>query len=213
MSIYRILSALLSYPEQELIDALPEIESMLDETPDIRAQLQPLIDHLRTSDLIHLQEAYVADFDRSRQQSLYLFEHIHGESRERGDALLDLLREYQKHGFEPSDLPGSPQETPDYLPLFLEFLSLLPQADAARLLGDAVNVIALVGDRLAEKGNPYASIFGVLQMLSPVVAQPMEDAPARDMEMLLDRMGPGDDGSEPLLKPDNGMVHTVKFYR
>lgn len=213
MSIYRVLSALLSYPEPELIEALPEIEEMLAETPAIRAQLQPLIDHLRTTDLIRLQEDYVADFDRSRQQSLYLFEHIHGESRERGDALLDLLREYQKHGFEPSDLPGSPQETPDYLPLFLEFLSLLPEKDAARLLGDAVNVIALVGDRLAEKGNLYASIFGVLQMLSPVVAQPMEDAPARDMEMLLDRMGPGDDGAEPLLKPDNGMVHTVKFYR
>ena len=213
MIIYRILSALLSYPEAELIGALPEIETALDETPEIRTQLQPLIDHLRSHDLIALQEAYVADFDRSRHNSLYLFEHIHGESRDRGDALLDLLREYQRHGFEPDDRPGSACEMPDYLPLFLEFLSMLEADRAAQLLGDAVNVVALVGDRLVQKGNPYACIFGVLQTLSPVVPQPMEDAPARDMETLLDRMGPGDDGAEPLLKPDNGMVQTVKFYR
>ncbi len=213
MIIYRILSALLSYPEEELIGALPEIETALDETPQIRTQLQPLIDHLRSHDLIALQEAYVADFDRSRQNSLYLFEHIHGESRDRGDALLDLLREYQRHGFEPDDRPGSACEMPDYLPLFLEFLSMLEADRAAQLLGDAVNVVALVGDRLVQKGSPYACIFGVLQTLSPVVPQPMEDAPARDMETLLDRMGPGDDGTEPLLKPDNGMVQTVKFYR
>ena len=123
MIIYRVLSALLSYPEQELIDALPELEAVLAPTPRIRAQLGPLIEHLRTTKLIRLQEEYVAEFDRSRRQSLYLFEHIHGESRERGDALLDLLREYQRHGFEPCDEAGSPRETPDYLPLFLEFLA------------------------------------------------------------------------------------------
>ena len=162
MIIYRVLSALLSYPEQELIDALPEIEAALAPTPRIRAQLGPLIEHLRTTKLIRLQEEYVAEFDRSRRQSLYLFEHIHGESRERGDA---------------------------------------------------VHVIALVGSRLAERENPYAAVFTVLQEMSPVKAQPMEDAPARDMDTLLDTIGPGNDGSEPLLKPDNGMVQTVKFYR
>ncbi|MFC2539270.1 MAG: nitrate reductase molybdenum cofactor assembly chaperone [Lautropia mirabilis] len=213
MIIYRVLSALLSYPEQELIDALPEIEAALAPTPRIRAQLGPLLEHLRTTKLIRLQEEYVAEFDRSRRQSLYLFEHIHGESRERGDALLDLLREYQRHGFEPCDEVGSPRETPDYLPLFLEFLAQRPPEEAARLLGDAVNVIALVGSRLAERENPYAAVFTVLQEMSPVKAQPMEDAPARDMDTLLDTIGPGNDGSEPLLKPDNGMVQTVKFYR
>lgn len=140
MVIYRILSALLSYPEAELIEALPDIEVALDDTPQIRIQLQPLIDHLRSHDLIALQEAYVADFDRSRHNSLYLFEHIHGESRDRGDAQLDLLREYQRHGFEPDDRPGSACEMPDYLPLFLEFLSMLEADRAAQLLGDAVNV-------------------------------------------------------------------------
>ena len=182
MIIYRILSALLSYPEAELIGALPEIETALDETPEIRTQLQPLIDHLRSHDLIALQEAYVADFDRSRHNSLYLFEHIHGESRDRGDALLDLLREYQRHGFEPDDRPGSACEMPDYLPLFLEFLSMLEADRAAQLLGDAVNVVALVGAGWCRRATPTACIFGVLQTLSPVVPQPMEDAPARDME-------------------------------
>lgn len=213
MRIYRVLSALLTYPDEALIEALPEIEQALLEMPDAAVQLSPLLEYLRSTDLIRLQENYVAEFDRSRKQSLYLFEHIHGESRERGEALLDLLREYQRCGFEPCDAADSPCETPDYLPLFLEFLAQRPAPDAARLLGDAIHVIALVGGRLAERDNPYATVFSVLQGLSPVKAQPMEDAPARDMDTLLDTIGPGNDGAEPLLKPENGMVKTVKFYR
>lgn len=213
--LYALCSALLSYPDEALLEALPDIETALDETPLFKLQLAPLLQHLKAhrQALIRLQEDYVANFDRSRRLSLYLFEHIHGESRERGEALLDLLHEYQRHGFEPNDLPGGFREMPDYLPLFLEFLAQLPAEEAGRLLGDAVHVIALVGDRLKQDGNPYAAVFEVLADLSPVQPQPMTDAPAREMDALLETVGPGPDGAEPLLRPDNSRVQTIRFYR
>ncbi|MDO5101867.1 MAG: nitrate reductase molybdenum cofactor assembly chaperone [Lautropia sp.] len=212
---YAICSALLSYPDETLLEALPDIEAVLDETPLFKVQLAPLLQHLKMHRhaLIRLQEDYVANFDRSRRLSLYLFEHIHGESRERGEALLDLLHEYQRHGFEPNDLAGGCREMPDYLPLFLEFLAQLPAEAAGRLLGDAVHVIGLVGERLRQDANPYAVVFELLTDLSPVKPQPMMDAPAREMDALLETVGPGPDGTEPLLKPDNSRVQTIRFYR
>lgn len=211
-SIHRVISALMSYPEPELIEALPEIDAALEAHPLFRHQLQPLLKHLRTESLVALQEDYVATFDRSRHHSLHLFEHIHGENRERGDALLDLLNEYRRNGFVPSEDDGL-KEMPDYLPLFLEYLSQQPEAEAARLLGDAVHVIALIGKRLAGRQHPYTVLFSILVDLSPVPAREIEDAPARDMETLLEIEGPSPDGSEPLLKPDNGMIKTIRFYR
>ena len=84
MSLYRLLSALLSYPEQELLDALPEIDAALAEHPWAGETLEPLTAWLGGQALIPLQETYVATFDRNRSHSLHLFEHVHGESRDRG---------------------------------------------------------------------------------------------------------------------------------
>ena len=213
MSIHRALSALLSYPEDEMIAALPEISAALAAQPGAQARLAPLFAWLMENSLVKVQENYVATFDRSRQLSLYLFEHIHGESRARGEALLDLLHEYQRHGFEPDDRAGSPREMPDYLPLFLEFLGQLPPDEAGALLADAVDVIALLQMRLAERGSPYAPLLAVLVGMSPRRPQPMTDAPAREMDALLETVGPGADGSEPLLRPDNGMVRPIHIHR
>ncbi|MCR2493331.1 nitrate reductase molybdenum cofactor assembly chaperone, partial [Salmonella enterica] len=85
--------------------------------PEAEETLQPLIGHLASQDLIALQETYVATFDRNRAHSLHLFEHVHGESRDRGQAMVDLLETYRQHGFEPVV-----SELPDHVPLFLEFL-------------------------------------------------------------------------------------------
>src|SRR5450830_589750 len=138
MHHYRILSALLLYPEPELVAALPELHAGLGATPALQAQLAPLFAHLADHDLIELQQVYVQTFDRTPSHSLHLFEHIHGESRDRGQAMVDLMEEYKKHGLE---MCGS--ELPDYVPLFLEFLSQLDSDEAAgRLLGDAVHVLA-----------------------------------------------------------------------
>src|SRR3546814_15027737 len=120
MSPYRILSALLAYPEHELIDALLEIDDALDAYPEAQEQLSPLTDYLKTHGLIELQENYVVTFDRHPSHSPHLFEHVHSESRDRGQAMAAPLPEYRRHGFPPgaAELPAKP-------PPYIDLLSLL----------------------------------------------------------------------------------------
>lgn len=207
MSLYRILSALLTYPEQDMLDALPEIDAALGEFEDAQALLQPLLAFLREHDLIALQENYVATFDRNPAHSLHLFEHVHGESRDRGQAMVDLLEEYKGQGFEPGAA-----ELPDHVPLFLEYLSLVSPDHAESLLGDAIHVLAAVGQRLGRNESPYATVFTVLCEMTDVVPQEQTEPPVRDMDEAMETFGPGADGIEPLLKPQLGGTHTVQFF-
>jgi nitrate reductase delta subunit len=110
--------------------------------------------------------------------------------------MLDLLQEYWKHDFD-----ASASELPDYVPLFLEFLSLLPAEEALALLGDAVHVLATVGRKLDANGSPYAHAFQLLEALSPVAAQELAEPPVHDMDEAMEMFGPSVDGVEPLLKP------------
>jgi nitrate reductase delta subunit len=208
MKLFRILSALLSYPEQDLLDALPEIDAVLSDYPDAADKLSLLTDFFKENALIPLQENYVATFDRNPAHSLHLFEHVHGESRDRGQAMVDLLQEYQRAGFEPCE-----QELPDHVPLFLEFLSLQNEAEASKLLGDAIHVLAAIGARLSRDESPYATIFVVLNGLTDVVPLEQTEPPIRDMDEALEMFGPGADGVEPLLKPQDRVgTHALHFY-
>jgi nitrate reductase delta subunit len=207
MQHYQILSTLLLYPEPELIQAVPELRAALAEERHMLAVLEPLLDHLEHEELIVLQQYYVQSFDRTPSHSLHLFEHIHGESRDRGQAMVDLMEEYKKRGLE-----MTPDELPDYVPLFLEFLSQLENEEAARLLADAVHVLAHIGRKLAANGNVYACVFDLLEMLSPVAAEPLSEPPVKDMDEALETFGPGADGVEPLLKPRADGAHPINFY-
>lgn len=201
--IYRILSSLLSYPGEDLLEALPEIRKALDGFPAEREALEPLLELLEAGGLIPLQENYVATFDRNPSHSLHLFEHVHGESRDRGQAMVDLLETYRKAGFEPAVA-----ELPDHLPLFLEFLSLLPGAEAQSLLDEAIHVLAAIGARLASAESPYAAIFVVLRGLATVTPREQALPPVRDMDEAMETFGPGIDGVEPLLRPGRLPVQT-----
>lgn len=203
MRTYKLLSAVLCYPEQELIDAIPELREALVDQPHYLNLLMPLLDELGQTDLITLQQDYVQIFDRTASHSLHLFEHIHGEDRARGQAMVDLLDEYRKHGFE-----SVSDELPDYVPLFLEFLSTCEPEVAAPLLGEAIHVLVHVGNKLNASGSNYAAVFDVLQGLSPIQAEPLTTPPIRDMDEALETFGPGVDGVEPLLKP----VAPINFY-
>ena len=200
MKTFKILSLLLCYPEPDWLAALPEMHATLTGEAGVNGnaatRLVPLFDLLHESPLIALQENYVATFDRNPSHSLHLFEHIHGESRDRGSAMIDLLEEYWKHDFD-----ASAAELPDYVPLFLEFLSLLPAGEALELLGDAVHVLAAVGRKLDANGSPYAAAFRLLETLSPVAAQELAEPPVRDMDEAMEMFGPSIDGVEPLMNP------------
>ena len=211
MNHYHILSRLLLYPEPELIAHLPQLDAALAAVPEQHALLRPLLAHLESSSLIDLQQQYVATFDRNPSHSLHLFEHIHGESRDRGQAMVDLMEEYKRHGLQ---MTGD--DLPDFVPLFLEFLAQLDEVASAPLLGDAVHVLAHIGRKLTANGSPYAPVFTVLERLSPVAAEMLAEPPIRDMDEALETFGPGADGVEPLLRPSLGQapggVHPVHFY-
>ena len=205
---YQVLSALLLYPEAELIDNLPALAGVMAQRPSLHARLLPLFAYLAGTRLIDLQQNYVMTFDRNPSHSLHLFEHIHGESRDRGQAMVDLMEEYKKHG-----LMMTGDDLPDFVPLFLEFLSQQEEAEAERLLSDAVHVLAHIGRKLAANDSPYAGVFAVLEQLSPVAAEELTEPPVRDMDEALETFGPGADGVEPLLKTSGVPgTHPINFY-
>ncbi len=103
------------------------------------------------------QERWLGLFDRGRSMSLLLFEHIHGESRDRGQAMVDLIETYRKHGFELAS-----KELPDYLPLVLEYLSLRPAEEIKDWLGHTSHILELLAARAVERESPYALLFEIL---------------------------------------------------
>lgn len=206
VSVYRVLSALLTYPDQALLAALPELQANV--TASQREQLAPLFDMLSSADdLIDVQEQYVATFDRRPAHSLHLFEHIHGQSRDRGQAMVDLREEYLRHG-----LVLDTSELPDYVPLFLEFLGQIPAEKASALLGDAIHVLARIGDKLTQYGSPYAAVFTVLCELTSAVPQPLPDPAPEDLDESMITFGPDADGAEPTLRARTQTAQPVHFY-
>ncbi len=161
MQTLKVLSLLLSYPEAEALAALDEMAMVVEQenllSDDHKKSVLALIDSYRGVDLLDSQEAYVALFDRGRFLSLHIFEHVHGESRDRGQAMVNLLQMYEAHGFEMST-----HELPDYIPLFLEFLSQQEPAEAVQLLRDSMPVLSLLGARLTERGSVFSAIFDAL---------------------------------------------------
>jgi len=165
MLTLKVLSHLLSYPEAETLAALDEMTAVIEQEKLLsEAHIKPvlaIINSYRGADLLDLQERYVALFDRGRYLSLHIFEHVHGESRDRGQAMVNLLQMYEAHGFEMST-----HELPDYIPLFLEFLSQQEPAEAVKLLQDAMPVLSLLGARLAERGSEFQAIFAALESIA-----------------------------------------------
>lgn len=162
---YKALSALLSYPTQEIKDAADDIEAVLMGEALAPAwalkQIRRLIEDLKSLGLYELQERYVFLFDRTRSLSLHLFEHVHGESRDRGQAMVDLRTLYAQGGLE-----IDANELPDYLPLFLEYLSTRPADEARALLAEPLSVLIALKERLAKRNTPYVAIFRALEAIA-----------------------------------------------
>ena len=144
----KVLSLLLTYPTREIAEAAPSFAAALDGErllPEARrAPLRRLAAQIAGRDLYDLEERYVLLFDRTRSLSLHLFEHVHGESRDRGQAMVELKELYAANGLE---MPGN--ELPDYLPLFLEFLSTRPFDEARGYLADVAHIVSALGERPA----------------------------------------------------------------
>ena len=161
MKTFKVLSALLTYPSEDLVAAAPLFGAVLDDEALVplaaREKIDVLLEDLAIGDLYDLQERYGLLFDRSRSLALHLFEHVHGESRDRGQAMVDLKTLYENAGFfiTANDLP-------DFIPLFLEFLSTQPIAAARELLGQPAHILAAIAERLERRQSNYKAVFDAL---------------------------------------------------
>jgi len=161
----KVLSLLLTYPTEELLKGLPELKEALAEDAALGGRelklVTRLIDDIARLDLYDAQERYVFLFDRTRTLSLHLFEHVHGESRDRGQAMVDLMAMYEADGFE-----IDAKELPDFLPMFLEYLSNKPDAEARELLGQTAHIITVLKQRLRKRDTVYVNAFVALETIA-----------------------------------------------
>jgi nitrate reductase delta subunit len=169
----KAISALLSYPTTDLQAAKAELIEALQQGNLLQADqisaMTKLVEDIAAGDIYDLQETYVALFDRSRTLSLNLFEHVHGESRDRGGAMVDLVENYRAAGFEPET-----SELPDHLPVLLEFLAMRPIGEAREILADAAHILEGLQVRLNRRESAYAPVFAALVHISET--QPDKEA-------------------------------------
>lgn len=187
MLMFRAFSALLSYPTEEMRRALPEIADAIRSSPLVgpreREDLLELIVEIGQGDVFCAEERYVDLFDRGRALSLNLFEHLHGDSRDRGTAMVELKRLYAAAGFELST-----RELPDFLPVVLEYLSCCGLADARDLLADCAHILTSVARSLIARRSRYAAVLQALLVIAG--EKPVDGAkvpPVSEHEDELDR--------------------------
>lgn len=172
LKLLKVLSLLIDYPSNELFtgDTLADCTEIVATStlisPAVRAQIIELIEDLIDTGSLEAQARYDGLFERGRSLSLWLFEHVHGESRDRGQAMVDLMGQYQEAGFE-----ISVKELPDFLPLYLEFLAyqatVIEDDIQIRMdIADVSHIIALLAARLEDRGSLYQGCFNALLQIA-----------------------------------------------
>ncbi|WP_444918741.1 nitrate reductase molybdenum cofactor assembly chaperone [Microbulbifer sp. JMSA003] len=166
MKVLNLIARLLDYPSDELVAHLDELTSWLAESEDLdvplRDKLLAFISHYERMDALDWQSEYDGLFERGRAVSLHIFEHIHGESRDRGQAMVDLTARYRSAGLELNE-----RELPDYLPTYLEFCATQGEA-AYGWVHDITHVIALLSARLSKRESPYHLLMDALLQMAGV---------------------------------------------
>ena len=177
----RVLARLLAYPDAALRGQLPDLRQALLADHVIKgarlAELNALMTHLERGDSLENEAEYVQIFDRGRATSLHLFEHVHGDSRERGPAMIDLAQTYEKAG-----LFLGPDEMPDYLPVVLEFVSTQPPVEARAFLGEMAHIFNAIFSALAKFDSAYASVIGALLEIAGETAHAVKVTPDEPMD-------------------------------
>jgi len=171
----RVLARLLGYPDAELRSHLADMRGALHQekalVPQRLAELDALIELLQRKEALEVESDYVELFDRGRATSLHLFEHVHGDSRERGPAMIDLAQTYEKAGMYLAE-----GELPDFLPVVLEFTSTQPPREAREFLAEMAHIFNAIFAALQQRGTAYACVLGALLELAGEKASPVEIA-------------------------------------
>jgi nitrate reductase delta subunit len=180
----RALARLLSYPDAQLRSELALLIAAIDEEASVpaprRAELRSLAAELVRLDPLEVEARYVETFDRGRATSLHLFEHVHGDSRDRGPAMVDLGQMYERAGLVLDQGEGS--ELPDHLSVVLEFASTQPERVAREFLGEMAHILNAVFSALRERENPYASVIAAVLELAGQKVQPVPVVPDDDID-------------------------------
>ena len=176
----RALALLLSYPDEKLRTVLPLLADAIDAEAALpasrRSEIRALAAELLMADPMAVESRYVEVFDRGRSTSLHLFEHVHGDSRDRGPAMVDLLRHYAAAGLH---LDG--RELPDHLCVVLEFASTQPAAQAGEFLGEMAHILQAIFSALRQRESAYASLVAAVLELA---GQKVEAVPVTPDEAL-----------------------------
>lgn len=226
MSLLKLVGVLLDYPQDELWRHGEELLAAADD-PGLpkhrRADLARFVRGLLDTDPLVAQDQWLSTFDRGRAMSLLLFEHIHGESRDRGQAMVDLIEAYRKNGFE-----LSAKELPDYLPLLLEYLAQRPTAEAREWLHHVSHIVGLLAARSGERKSPQAVLFEILVEFADgkldlgALRQRASEEPRDDTPEVMDRLweeeavrfgpdAPGEDCDPPRRLPDGARAVNAKM--
>jgi nitrate reductase molybdenum cofactor assembly chaperone NarJ/NarW len=177
----RVLAHLLSYPDATLREHMEEMRAALVQERALGAErlteLSALINRLSLTPGLETEAAYVEMFDRGRGTALHLFEHVHGDSRDRGAAMVDLLQTYEAAG-----LYLAPGELPDHLTVVLEYASTQPPAQARQFLREMAHILQAIFSALLRRQSPYASALAAVLDLAGEKAEAVKlpDEPALD---------------------------------
>lgn len=169
----RVLALLLGYPDAQMRAHLSDMRIALHEERALAAprlaELDALISTLSRKAELDVESDYVELFDRGRATSLHLFEHVHGDSRDRGPAMIDLTKTYEQAGLFLGE-----GELPDFVPVVLEFASTLPPRQAREFLGEMGHIFNAIFAALQKRESPYAAVLGALLELAGEKASPVE---------------------------------------
>ena len=161
----KALALLLLYPDESIIEELPEIGVVIDNASllddEAKASVRAFMEHMLTTPLLTQQQEYVSTFDIGKSASLNLFEHLHGDSRDRGAAMVDLKQVYADHGLE-----FTGDELPDFLPAFLEFLSGIDVVEAKVWLESIADLVSTIDAELQRLESPWAAVTGAVLNLT-----------------------------------------------
>ena len=177
----RVLAHLLRYPDTEFRAHTSEMQQALTAEAALPAsrlaELDTLLRQLSTRPALDVESDYVELFDRGRRTALHLFEHVHGDSRDRGPAMIDLIQTYEKGG-----LYLGPAELPDHLSVVLEFASTQPPPQAREFLGELAHIVRVIFSALLGRQSPYASVLAAVLELAGEKAEPVAVAPEPEID-------------------------------
>jgi nitrate reductase delta subunit len=205
--IFKLLSVLLRYPDDEVIEHREEISRYAqDSLPDspARESVRSFLAFWEREPASRLQSGYAASFDFKRRGCLYLSYYRYGDARARGQVLADMKETYARAGY-----PLATTELPDYLPLVLEFASEAPEAGLP-ILAEQRAAVEVIRRSLRYDESPYAHLLDALCFFLP----DLDEATVLEMRKLIVQGPPQESvGLEPYAadRPAGGQIGEVVF--